>query len=57
MNWGVQPPLPDNSNPDIGCRIVNRATTADGRVHTADATPTVGVGGVYWALEYLAFLL
>ena len=34
--------------------IVNWVTTADGCVHTADATRQfrlVGVGGVYWALE------
>ena len=33
--------------------IVNWVTTADGCVHTADATKQlgpVGVGGVYWAL-------
>jgi len=34
--------------------IVNLVTTADGYVHTADATKQfrpVGVGGVYWALH------
>ena len=31
-------------------KIVNWVTTADGCVHTADATLSrVGVGGVYWA--------
>ena len=37
-------------------KIVNWVTTADGCVHTADATQLdswvpVGVGGVYWALH------
>jgi len=37
--------------------IVNWVRTADGCVHTADATKQfrlVGVGGVYWALNTVA---
>ena len=46
--------LVSNLNSSTAQKIVTWVTTADGCVHTADATrqsSRVGVGGVYWALD------